>query len=271
MRTSLIQAIQAIVVASMIAGGCASDPGAEQDLGPAGDSTATDLAAATDRAAQDLPGADPDLAAPDTGADLPLDGFGTISGACGELDDTEWGSSSPYLFRNAIDFGTASFDSSKLSTGGQQILSEGNRSASSLHSEIFAYEVLYRCELAKLLKTEKKISYTDPNGKKTDLLAEIDARRIGVSVTRAFHYPPSDPYTAAEAKTLLDDKLADLPLSLSNATAQDAWTRSILHVMAYDSQYADAVEAAWKTVDPAVKGDAILILTVTDGADDFIY
>lgn len=266
MKTSYIS----LAIASLVLCSCSSEPSTKQDLGATIDST-MDLAAVEDQAAPDLQGPEPDLAASDAGA-VPLGGFGAISGACGELDDTEWSSSNPYLFRNAIDFGTADFDPAKLSPGGQKILSEGNRSVSSLHSEIFAYEVLYRCELAKLLKTEKKIDYADANGKKTDLLAEIDARKIGVSVTRAFHYPPSNPYTETEAKTLLDDKLADLPLSQSNAASgQDAWVRSILHVVAYDSQYADAVEAAWKQVDAATKGDAILILTVTDGKDDFIY
>jgi hypothetical protein len=209
---------------------------------------------------------------PDGAVSVPLPGFGTISGQCGVLDDAEWNASSPFFFRNAIDFGSASFDAAQLSTGGQQVWNDGNLGGSSELSEVFAYEMLYRCELAALLKTETKISYTDAGGKKTDLLTEIDARKIGVSVTRAYHYPPTNPYTEAEAKALLDKKLADLPLSQANATAADAWVRSILHVFAYDAQYADAVQSAWNTqVDAAVKGDAILILTVTDGNDGDIY
>lgn len=231
-----------------------------------------------DTAVPDAPA--PDAAGPDTGphvdlaspdAFAPLPGFGTLSGACGELDDTEWNASTPFLFRNTLDLGSAAFDPALLSAGGQQIWNEGNRGGSSLHSEVFAFEVLHRCELAQLLKTESNITYTDAGGKKTDLLTEIDARKIGVSVTRAFHYPPTTPYTVAEAKALLDKKLADLPLSQANATAQDAWVRSILHVLAYDGQYGDAVQSAWSQVDPAVKGDAILLLTVTDGTDDYIY
>jgi hypothetical protein len=200
----------------------------------------------------------------------PISGFGTLSGECGVLDDTEWSSSSPTLFRNTIAFST-SFDSTQLSTGGLTVWTDGNRGGSSLHSEVFSYEILYRCELAKLLKTEKGIIYQDSSGKKTDLLVEIDSRKIGVSVTRAYHYPPSTTYTETEAKTLLEKKLADLPLSQSNATAADAWSRSILHVFAYDSQYATAVENAWSKVSSSTKGDAIVILTITDGTDDFIY
>lgn len=210
----------------------------------------------------------------DRGADagVPLAGFGTISGQCGVLDDTEWTSKSPFLFRNSLDFGSATFDTSKLSSGGYTIWVDGNRGGSSLASEVFAYEMLYRCELAKLLKSETKIDYLSATGKKTDVLVEIDSRKIGVSVTRAYHYPPSNPYTEAEARALLEKKLADLPLSQANAVPQDAWVRSILHVFAYDSQYANVVESAWKTqVSTALKADAVVVMTVTDGNDAFIY
>ena len=251
------------------AAGCSDD-----DLSP-------DAGVARDLARFDGPLADravdrarADVAVADQGRDgsSPLPGVGKISGHCGVLDDTEWKAASPFFFRNAIDLGTAKFDEKKLSAGGQQIFSEGNLGGSSVHSEIFSHELLYRCELAKLLKTEGKISYQDKGGKKTDLLLQIDGRKVGVSVTRAYHYPPGNPYTEAEAKQLLDKKLADLPKSKANATTADAWTRSMLHVLAYNKQYADAVQAAWsKQVNSAVKGDAILILTVTDGKDDVIY
>jgi hypothetical protein len=251
-----------IAVAVLVAvAGCGSSNGEKQrDLGTSVDQVLWDSASwdvANDQAVD---------------AFGPLDGFGQISGQCGVLDDTVWSSQSPAIFRNAIDFGSAAFDPAKLSPGGLIIWNEGTRGGSSVHSEIFAYEVLYRCELAKLLKTETQISYEDPGGKKTDLQLEIDAVTVGVSVTRAYHYPPDTPYTEVEAKQLLDKKLADLPLSQANATAQDAWTRSILHVIAYDAQHADAVQSAWNTqVSSAVKGDAILMLTVTDGEDQVLY
>ncbi len=252
------------MVLLVVLAGCSDDSSTIVDQGASRDG------AAADHAVADAPA--PDLGGGGGDASLPLSGVGTLSGECGVLDDSEWKSAKPFLFRNAIDFGAAAFDSTKLSAGGQQIWKEGNLGGSSVHSEIFAHEVLYRCELAKLLRTEGKIKYTDKGGKKTDLLLEIDARKIGVSVTRAYHYPPTSAYTEAEAKKLLDKKLADLPKSKANATPADAWTRSILHVLAYNKQYADAVGAAWsKQVSAATKQDAILILTVTDGKDDFIY
>ncbi len=201
----------------------------------------------------------------------PLPGLGVLTGECGVLDDDEWGASTPFFFINAIDFGSAGFDKNLLSQGGQQILSEGNLGGNSLHSEIFSYEVLHRCELATLLKTEAKIDYTNVGGKKTDLLVSIDGRKIGVSVTRAVHFPKGQPYTEAEAQTLLHKKLSDIPLSEANAVAADAWGRSMLHVIAWDAQHAQVVKDVFAALDDQVKAKTILIVTVTNGTDDYIY
>ncbi|PIE19604.1 MAG: hypothetical protein CSA65_01675 [Proteobacteria bacterium] len=213
-----------------------------------------------------------DLAPSRDTAGVPLPGFGALMGDCGVLDDTEWSAaSSPFYFRNAIDFGAAAFDETKLSAGGQKVFTDGNLGGNSLHSEVFSYEVLYRCELATLLKTEKDITYLDDGGKKTDLLVEIDGRKVGVSVTRAFHYPPGQPYTEAEARTLLEKKLPDVLASAANAKAEDAWERSMLHVIAADAQHADVVKTAYDQLDPQVRANTLLLVTVTDGKDDYIY
>ena len=202
---------------------------------------------------------------------LPLAGFGQISGACGVLDDEEWNSSKPFLFINVIDFGTNKYDKSKLSLDGKKMLLAGNLGGNSLLSEIFAYEVLHRCELAKLLKTEGKIIYKDVKGKKTDILLLIDRYKIGVSVTRAYHYPAGQPYTNADATRLLKKKLGDIALSATNASKQDAWRRSILHILAYNQQHADMIKSVLKTFDAKIKSNIIVIVTVTDGNDKFIY
>ena len=207
----------------------------------------------------------------DAGLEVPLDGMGEILGQCGELDDAEWNASVPFLFRNSIDFGTAGFVEAELSPGGAEILADGNLNPGSLHSEIVAYEALYRCELAKYLKSEDEVDYKDEAGKKTDVLVEIDGLKVGVSVVRAFHYPPTDPYTVADATIVLHDKLSEIPLSAANAQPQDAWVRSILHVIAYDASYADSIETAWEQTDDTLKGDTIVVVTVTDGEDAFVY
>ena len=214
----------------------------------------------------------------DTGTDsapepaVPLAGLGEITGDCGGLMLDTTATAGPALYRSALDFGDALWDAAALSTGGQQILEDGGLGGSSLESEAIAFDLLYRCELASLLKTEAEITYDDPDGKKTDLIVEVDAVRVGVSVTRAYSYPPEEGMSPEAAQSLLDDKLADILVSAENASYEDAWEVSFLSVIAWDDAHADAIVAAWERVDPAVKGDTRVLLTATHGdADDILY
>ena len=99
----------------------------------------------------------------------------------------------------------------------------------------------------------------------------IDATHVGVSVTRAFHWPPDEPYTTEEAFDLLDDKMSDVLLSADNVVAADAWSRSILHIIAYNDDHADRIEEAYGTLPGELKIDTLVFLTVTDGEDEFLY
>jgi hypothetical protein len=209
--------------------------------------------------------------APGDAGGLPLPGFGAINGDCGPIDPTEITSASPFDFQNHIDFGTLPFDYNALSVGGKEVFDDGNLGGSSLYSEIFSFEVLYRCELATLLKTEGEIAYTNTGGKKTDLLVEIDGYKVGVSVVRAFAFPPGSTYTVQQAETVIEGKLSDILLSSANVTSADAWTKQILHVLAYNEQHRDAVFQAYAQIAPATKADTILVVTVTDGDDAFVY
>jgi hypothetical protein len=128
-----------------------------------------------------------------------------------------------------------------------------------------------RCEAAELLKTEGKVEYENSDGKKTDLLLSVDARQIGLSVARGFTYPMGTAMSPEKADELLEKKVGDLPLSQANGTGGDAWERSILHIIAVDSQHGDEIEAAWGRLDEGVKMDFGLMITVTDGVDDALY
>jgi hypothetical protein len=206
-----------------------------------------------------------------TGGDaLPLEGFGELSGDCDVLD-TELTDAAPSIFVNTLDFGTLTFDYDALSAGGQAVYDAGNLGGSSLYSEIFAYEVLYRCEEAALLQTEGGIVYTDPGGKKTDLLVDLDGEPIGVSVTRAYAWPPEDPYTVEQATTLLEDKLADVLLSSANVGAEHAWTKQVLSVIAYTPDHASSIVTAWSAIDADTRADTIVLVTVTEGDDALLY
>jgi hypothetical protein len=232
---------------------------------------APDQAETVDVGPGDVP--EPDLAGGDAGIE-PLDGFGGLDGACGILDDEEWSSDAPFFFVNRVDFGDDPYDDEDLallSEGGQAIVEAGNAGGNSLMSEVFAYEVLYRCEAAALLKTETEITYMNPQGKITDLLVGLDEQKIGVSVTRAVAWPFDEPYPPETASALLEKKLQGVLDSSANVAAEDAWVRQILHVMAYTPQHAEELEIAWGALPDALKADTIVIVTVTDGDDGFLY
>ncbi|MCB9744474.1 MAG: hypothetical protein H6741_19835 [Alphaproteobacteria bacterium] len=248
--------------------GVSDDSGAD-DTGTTGDDSGADDSGADDSGADDS-GAD-DSGADDSGqGNGALDGYGELTGDCQVLD-TELSDTAPSIFVNTLDLGEGDWDVDALSTGGLEVWEDGNLGGSSLHSEVLAYEVLYRCELAALLKTEAEIVYVDAGGKKTDLLVEIDGVRVGVSVTRAYAWPPDEPYTVAQATTLLEDKLGDVLLSTANVAEEDAWQKQVLSVIAYTPDHAAAVQEAWASIDPAIRADTIVYVTATEGNDEDVY
>jgi hypothetical protein len=210
-------------------------------------------------------------AALDAGVALP--GFGDISGSCGVLGPDDWTATTPRLVRATITFATGYTDADleSLSESGQHVIEDGNAGGSSLESEGFAADFLYRCELATVLKTEMEIAYSDTDGKRTDFLESVDGVQIGVSVTRAFAWPPDAAYTVAQATTLLTDKLGDVLLSSDNVIAPDVWLKEILLVEAYTAAHADSIETAWAALDPSLTADTIVYVLVTEGDDAFIY
>lgn len=233
--------------------GCSTGLSTQPDTGDTGDS-------------------DPTVEETGQSDELPLPGWGTISGSCGVLEEQELTGDGSELFGNLLDFESGEPDPGDLTAGGQEILSDGNAGGSSIYSEIFSYEVLTRCELAELVKTENEISYQDSNGKKTDLLLRIDNVPIGVSVTRAVGWPQEDPWTPGQALELLEDKFGDVQASSANVAPADAWAKQILHVIAYSAGHADSVAQAYNQIlGEGLIGNTLLMVTVTDGDDAFIY
>lgn len=227
------------------------------------DSAAPDSGARADAVAADA-------AVVDAGG-LPLAGFGDLAGDCDVLDD-ELTAPAPSLFQSSIEFAAPFSDEEAglLTAGGQEILADGNAGGSSLYSEIFAFELLARCELAPLLKTETEVDYDGP-GAITDLLVEVDGEKIGVSVTRAVGFPFDDPYTVEQAKELLEHKLADILESTGHVSAGDRWRKQILAVVAWAPGHADSLAAALEQIGDEIRADTIVWILVSDGADDFIY
>ncbi len=222
--------------------------------------------------AVDAPVVDVD-AAIDAPSGVPLMGFGDLSGMCGVLNDPELAGAMPLLFKDSLTFARRYVDPDDrplLTPGGRTLAETPNAGGSSGLSEVFAFEELARCELAGLLKTETQIVY-DTTGKITDMLVEIDGKKIGVSVTRAVQFPFGTPYTLDNATTLIKRKLEDIQLSSQNVSAQDRWVKQVLAVLAYDDQHADTVTQAWLGLDASVRADTVVVVTTTHGDDTFIY
>lgn len=203
--------------------------------------------------------------------EVPLDGFGAISGECGVLDD-ELTSESSFFILNSIDFMTDPYDETDyplLTEGGQEILDEVS-AGNTVYSKVFAYELLARCEFAELLKTESEIGY-DPDTGRADLLISVDGLKIGVSVTKAVKYPFDAEYTVTDAQNLLTAKLTDIIESSKNVLPDDKWEKQILHVIAYSDQHAVSLRSAYDSLDDTVRTDTIVIVTVSNGDDSFLY
>lgn len=258
-------------------GSAEADAGSGEDTAEPTDTSVEDGSGSGDTAGEET------TVEPDTGADteadgsggptLPLPGFGTITGSCGVIDG-QLLSPDPSVIINAIDFGTDPWDNPAdlglLTSGGQEMVADGNAGGSSLESEIFSLEVLTRCEGATLVKTETEVVY-DVAGSITDILVEIDGMKVGVSVTRAVGFPRDAIYPEATASALLTRKLTDIQESTANVSAGDRWVKQMLHVIAYADQHVAAMQAAYDALDPSVKADTILWITRTDGDDEFIY
>jgi len=222
----------------------------------------------------------PDAGSPDIGAadaasldagGLPLAGFGDLSGDCDVLDD-ELTATGPSRFESAIDFavGFTDEEAGQLTEGGRTMLAEGNAGGSSLYSEVFAFELLARCELAPLVKTETEVKYDQP-GAITDLLVSIEGEKIGVSVTRAVGFPFDEPYTVEQAQELLERKLDGILESTAHVSEADRWQKQILAVVAYAPGHAETLAAALDRIDAETRADTIVWILVTDGDDHFIY
>jgi hypothetical protein len=222
----------------------------------------------------DSPSPAPDApAAPDGSPDAAPAGFGALSGMCGVLDAMDATSAEPQLVRGTFTFARAFVDPDDrdlLTPGGLRLAETPNAGGSSQLSEVFAYEQLARCDEALLLKTETEILYDTP-GKITDLEIELDGRKLGVSVTRAVAFPFGSEYTLAAATTLVEKKLSDIQMSSANVSAADAWDKQILAVLAWDDAAAETFAQAWSMTDAALQADTIVVITSTDGDDQWIF
>ena len=220
-----------------------------------------------------------DTGAPDSSpvdaADSGPEHFGTISGPCGMLSEVVT-DPAPSSFLVLLAFPPGGIDEDLLSPGAQRILMEPNAGGSSRVSEAMAYDVLERCEAATLLATENEVMYmTSMPDARTDLVVDVAATRLGVGVTRAFLFESmcvrSADYPATAARALLEDKLMDVIDSTMDVAESDRWQKQVVVVFAGSTGHAMTLSNTWEIIDPALRGDTLLYIIVTSGADNEIY
>jgi hypothetical protein len=199
--------------------------------------------------------------------------LGTLSGSCGVLR-ARLADPAAALDHDLLVFQAGEvYAKTSLSPDGQRLFDTPNAGGSSTESEAMSMEVLRACEGAKLLKTETEILYAPPDDAGgnaiTDILVEIDGKKVGVSVTRAYK-PKTQTFSDVEIAALLAKKLDGINHSSTRVRAADKWVRQILHVFAVDKAAADGVERVWKTLSSALRADTLILVTQTQGGG-FIY
>lgn len=196
--------------------------------------------------------------------------LGTLQGSCGEVR-SELGSPQPSSKVDTLTFVTGeTYDKASLSPGGQRLFDTPNAGGSSGESEVMSFEVLHYCEGATLLKTETEVTYAPGQGSITDILVEINGKKVGVSVTRAYKPTNQGPQTDAEIKALLEKKLVGINESSARVTAADKWVKQILHVLASTQASVEAIQRVLPTISAATRADTIVLVTRTVGGG-FVY
>jgi hypothetical protein len=200
--------------------------------------------------------------------------LGTLAGSCGEIR-AELAAAGPSVKVDALTFITGeSYDKAFLSEGGDILFDTPNAGGSSTESEVMSFEVLHACDGARLLKTETQIKYTAPQAGQpssiTDLLVEIDGKKVGVSVTRAYKPANQGLQTDAELQALLEKKLEGVNVSSKRVLPEDRWVKQILHVFAATQASVEAALRVLPKIAPATRADTIVFITKTTGGG-FVY
>ncbi|MBR58296.1 MAG: hypothetical protein CMH54_09770, partial [Myxococcales bacterium] len=187
-------------------------------------------------------------------------------GSCGELQE-QITDPTPGLFLNTYLFDDgAVFDPTLLAPAPLSRFEGENAGGSSLCSEVMSMQTLIDCEGASIYKTETEVVYDTP-GPMTDYIALIGGEKVGVSVTRAYMGPFVQTYTHDDANQLLSDKLEGIQESTANVSADDLWLKQILHIWTLNPDWATIVADAWANLDPTLKGDTIVLITVESNSD----
>ena len=150
------------------------------------------------------------------------------------------------------------FKSMKLTNEANLIFNTPNAGGSSVESEVLSLEMLKKYFNAKLLKTEMEVSYFPEGGSITDYVVLVFDIVVGVSVTRAMKF--NGEFTLDDANVLLNKKLKGILQSSRNSLIK--WEKQLLHVWVYDENVMNVLTQAWAQVDPELKSNTVMIVTL---------
>jgi hypothetical protein len=152
-----------------------------------------------------------------------------------------------------------------LGPDANRLLALPNAGGASRVSEAMSVELLSRCFGSRLKQTELEIVYWPSNGSITDYSVELEGTTLGVSVTRAMHSAAAECIDTVRAEALLRKKLGGVLRSTENACGE--WTKQILHCWAPNGASADAIEAAYATLEPELTSNTVVLVSVCEGLD----
>jgi len=149
-----------------------------------------------------------------------------------------------------------------MSEGGLRIFQTANAGGNSIFSEVLSFEFMQCMYDAKLDKTEMEIVYQSDCSKKVDYSMCINGERIGVSVTRAFHFVDDYLFTHKQVIRLLEKKLEGLKVATNNVIRRDRWQKQILHIWVKSEHVANMINEVYDNLAINLRKDAIVLLTV---------
>jgi len=149
-----------------------------------------------------------------------------------------------------------------LSMGGHCILNEPNAGGTSLYSEVLSYEVMNKCFGARLDLTEMEIEYFPYGSKKTDFSVMMHGQRVGVSVTRAFHFAHDSLFTEEDAQMLLRKKMYGVIASTGNVVRRHRWKKQVLHIWTPSMNIAILLHREYKKLDVSLRANTMVVVTI---------
>jgi hypothetical protein len=257
---------------------CGTPPAPAPGSGTSDTASSSDATTVTDAAQTEIPGDATPAATQDASADsaqtIPSGStaWGKVSGACG----TGWlkaalADPQPSFHVSAYQFasGGGPFDPKPLRPLAYKRRNGPNAGGSSNCSEAMSIQTICDCEGAKPLKTELEIVWTQ-KGPTTDWSGELDGVKFGVSVSRIYLGPTVTAYTAADAKKLLEKKLAGINESSTLVAPADKWKKQILHLWTLRPEWIATVKSTWEGLDAKLKADTAILVTVEQGSEHIV-